>query len=941
MGLTYKLRDVIDLKRVEWLTTVAPDQLAPQLGAVVRELLVNEERHLTGEGLPFVKTTTVLTDTFKMILGRVFSALRENREFTVWLNMDMGSGKTHLLTLITYLLYSYEAFKEMKEYRELGLDENIAKSTALFVVDLRTPSELRTTFLPFFARSLEKAGEYEASRYILECVERGGHPEASELVRKLRRDTRLVIIVDELHHAILTYRATESERRWVKWVVDFTVHLMNYLRHHRRGFVVLVASARRDYERVLQIEDKDELSFTAENLLSQLARLEPVLETRWLSVWEAEKIILRRLGASREDILHPMLGKLVERVVKAESDIPQAQHLRSLIKALAIYTRNAIRLGHNIVSPASFSEEVLDALFPEGGDMVGRYKSIYDMIMRQIGSLEGVTPETRDVAGLAVNAVFTMSVSGKPDQLIELIKAYKLGKVALEQLPAVPENEITELLEDLGFRDPDKVSGAFHVLSGLPYVHSVRLGKTHLYFIVPVESVVTIFNRLIDDNYRQNLVNREKLVDMLVNYLQTLPRSVGEDTSVIVVGDYGGLEQATKGLNPDRMHIIAYADPELAKHLEGSLRVSPQADVDTLINEWFAKIKQKSLAEWLEEHQRHNLAVVVPVPVEDALRGVARYHAIMEAMGRVVKDYLLEYASTGSRLPEQVRRIIELELTEIHGVVKDRFIEALRQFTSAYSRALSHVYIYECNITENGLRCEASSKKVEVGYRVSENVNVSDKVYGKLVDLLERFKDDGVRSLVEELARSVKSMAGFVDSFEKARTIILGHVIGELKERGESAVSIDMNTYPYGTKILYIPPSLVAKMLGSISEEGLKESLKSSPSEEFKVAKSIEDKGFYFKIVKVEKQPTQPQSVTRPIERPVGEPAEFIKDAELKLLVEFDINTVNSIIPHINSLLRKSERGLISITARFKKEHREDVVRIVESIRRYIRHSGS
>jgi len=912
MPLPLGLKNIVDERRIDWIISVAPDDLAPQLSRIVYGLLHNEARHLKEEGISFVETT-ILTDTFRKILEKVFEALHGNSVLTKWLNLDMGSGKTHLLALITYLLYAYDSFEELEEYHRLGLDRDIAKKAALFVSDLRTPSEILRTFFPFFRESLRRVGEEDAAHYVDACIGRGEIPEASELVRRFKRDTRLIIIVDELHHALLTYRATENERRWIRGIIEFITQLINYMRHYNRGFVILVASARRDYERLLQIESKDELILIAESLKSQLGRLEPIFETRWLSVEETRQIILGNLKA-KQNVLHPMLDKFIDRIIKAESDIPQAQHLRSLIKAIAIYTKNAIDSGHSIVSPACFSEGVLDALFPEGGGIADRYRSIYGRIMDEIKNLEGVSEEIKDLTKLIVNTVFTTSVSGRPDQLIETIKAYKLGRYTLDLLPAVSEQEIMKLLDDLGFRNYPEVNKALEVLSGLPYIHSVKLGNAYFYFVVPIESVITVFNRLVEERYKLKLVDREDLVNKLITYLHTLSGRVGENAHIITVSDYSDLEEVTKRVDPNLLYIIMYTEPKLIKYLEESLKGSVTADIDNLIRGWFKENMLNDLATWLNEHQKSNVAIIVPIPKEEVLKGIAKFYAIEEAIGKIVRDYLLEYTGNSSRLPDEMRRLIEIELTEIHKIMSNRFVEALRSFIDACSQALTHIYVYECSYSaEYGIRCSVSLKDIKAAKgTVKTDVSIDQRTYRGLIDSLERFRDIGTKSLVEELVKEAKTYMNFVDDYKTAHSIISRHIAEDLKKSKRTTVSEDMNMYIYGSRILYIPPSIVGRAMSSISGDDIKKVI----GEDVPIAKRVvEDKKVDFEVQVKKREDRETVTV-------VG------RDLEKKPMDDFSKALEE---------IEKSERGEISLLIEFNKESKGALRSYLHTIKRYIK----
>ena len=921
-------------EKLEYITKVSPDELAPQLGSVVRELYYNENKHINEVVRPFVETT-VITENYRQILKSVFQALRNNGIYTAWLNLDMGSGKTHLLTLLTYLIYSYDYLKEsLQEYEKLGLDEDIVKHTALFIVDLRTPSEVFPTFLLFFAKSLRKVNEEDAAKYIEDCINKNEFPLASEFVKRLRGSTRLLIIVDELHHAILTYKGTESERRVIINTLDFITQLINYLREHRKGFVVLVASARSDTDEVEKIRNRadldwstSELIIAADNLLRQIGRLAPVQETQWLSVNEAKQIILKKLGAD-SDIFHKSFDKFIARVISAESDIPHAQHLRSLIKAMAIYTKNAINWGHPIVSPASFSEEVISALFPTDSEKASHYRTIYGKVIEEINSMDRVSSEEKEIAKLIVNIVFTASITERDEQLIEIIKAYKLGRGRKELLPAASEGEIVEILRDLG-KDETKVMEVLSggkaaedrsILSNLPHIHFIKADNTYLYFVALVENVVSIFNRHINERFKKNLENREGLVDKLLGYISgELGMGFGDDVEINIVRDYNSLENSTKGLDPNKMHLIIYADPDLVKYLEKSLRGSSQIDLNQLINMWFKDKGLKDLSTWLAEHNKFNLAIAVPVPSNDVIRNVAIYQAIEEAISMVVNDYLLEYekSESGSSESLKLKRFIEAELSEIHRAIEDRFIEAMRSIAIAIASALRHVYIYECMYdSEAGIRCAATLKNVEVGSAVNvPGITVQKEKYNKLLDQLYRLRHQGVDNLVKDLVNKIKNYANFVTDVNLAHNIVLNYVINSLKEEKkvekEVIVSKDMNAYLHGNKIFYIPPNIVIKAAQSITIDEVREKLGSN----VKVERYVDEHGnTIFRVKSVAEIKAESPSV------PLPSPPQQLD--ELSKAIEY---------------VRSHEGGIITLTIEFNKDNKSSIITYLHGLRRFIK----
>lgn len=783
------LRDKVDRRRVEDLAEKDVEALAPSLGAVIRDLLYREEEHIKQEASVFV-AATVPTENLKRIVGEVFEALREGRTFAKWLNLDMGSGKTHLLTFLLYALHAYDALAEyLREHK--WIDAAVARRTAVFAADLRTPGEV-IKYLLFFAKSLEKVGEVDAARYVRDRAMSGQFPDAKELAAKLRRgDTRIAIIVDELYHGVLTYRETE-DRSNVARTISFVMQMMDYMRNYKRPLAILVASARRDYEDAVAREDlqKDSLLRDANRLIEQLARLEPVLETRWLSVEEARQIILRKLGA-KQDIFHKLFDRFIERVIKADSDIPQAHHLRSLIKAMAIFTKNAIENGRSVVTPADFSEAVLTALFAGDGGLAVRYKSAYDTAMREV---EMAQMEVREPLMLAINTIFSLSVTGRPDQLIEVMKAYKTGRYDSRLLPAVSEREMRELLMDLGSAEVE-IQNSLSLLDSVPYVHSVKGDAGYVYFVVPVESVVAIYNKYIEDEFKRRVADSDWATEFLTSSVKTAEGRYG-NVHLVVVNSYDELE--TRGLSPDAMNIFVYAGA---------------------VNEDIAK----KLERWLLERRMHNLAVVLPSIDGVVVKHVARFMAIYSATSKIVSDYLQPYlksqAAVSDKVAEYMKRLIDLEVDEINRVVTARLEEAVKSISSAVALAFRRVYIYTCKTGEAGLTCSAELDEVNVE-PPSVRIFADVKEYSRLLDILDRRKQETISTVLKALGDAVKTRARFVDSESTARDMLVKYVADAIK-KGSVELSKDMNVFPYGGEIYYIPPAVLSKAIQTISKDAV------------------------------------------------------------------------------------------------------------------------
>jgi Predicted ATPase (AAA+ superfamily) len=257
------VRNFFEEGLLDEIVRVKPDELAPSLGAVI--LAIGEGRVEEGE-TPYYKPSvffelTYPSDNFISVLKSVVEALR-NRGFTsIFLNLDMGSGKTHLLTLLLHLFASYTlAPKQLSDYLDdykskTGYDENLARKTVVFAFDLRTP-RLATRYLTLTERLLRKLGSDGAAELVKSAYDHDKLPDANELAKRIDKELNLLILIDELHYAATL--GDEEDKRIVAEVVKFVLDLVNYRRTLYRdasGIAIVVASSRRDFNRWLEIRD--------------------------------------------------------------------------------------------------------------------------------------------------------------------------------------------------------------------------------------------------------------------------------------------------------------------------------------------------------------------------------------------------------------------------------------------------------------------------------------------------------------------------------------------------------------------------------------------------------------------------------------------------------------------------------------------------------------
>ncbi len=840
MGLP--LRDKVDLDRIERIISTSPDDLAPQLGVVLRRLYERYE-DAVNEARSFLDLT-VITNSYKEILRELIDALYKHGVFTKFLNLDMGSGKTHLLTLLVYMLYAYEDLREKigQLLREGGLEEEIKKledvtrGVAVLAVDMRTPSDIMSIYLPLFAKSLEQVGEGYAAEYVMkDCVERNRFPEPSELVDRLRKGTRIVIIIDELHNAVLTYSPVEGgvtkDWRYVVDFIKFVLGLMNYLRGRSRGFAVLVASARSDVDRVKMINAHNssriaEVKEDINHLLDQLGRIQSISgNVSWLSINDAKEIILRRIGAKGNRIFHELFDEFISRVIKADTDIPQAQHMRSLIKAMAVFTKNAINKGHPVVSPAAFSEAVIDALFPSGYDPTATtYKTNYEQTIKKIEEIAGNNDMIKEVAECAVNAIFTMSISGKPEQIIDMMRTYKSGAQPSSGIPYIPEGKLTELLRELKFDDKVIQKVSLDILSRLKFIHSVKVGGETAYFAIPHPSIVSLFIEMFENKYRNYMSNDiEWGVNKLITWLHD---NFGGESEYALVSNLNEMEGSTKGLGSEGIRIIIITDKEVIKGVSGCSNLE-------CIDNTFEKLYKRRLSVWLKEQNKpFQLAVIVPRITNNVIMGLAEYNATLDAINYIVSNYL---ENKGMGLENDIMyKLRELELEEIHNTMANRTEKALRSAVSALSEAISAVLMYRCRISESN-HTDCGVELVSMG-ESSGGVNsseikgiVSSRSYAKVIEQIEELKRRNISTVTKKVRDQIKSQLGFVDDKNLALDIVLGSVVDRLQEMQETeSVEIreDQNVWVFGDRMIYVPPKVMRDVIKGLTPERIKSSLR-------------------------------------------------------------------------------------------------------------------
>jgi len=829
----------LDKGHLESIRSVRPDDLAPSLGTIIRAIVAQDTSKLADTAWLYYRPetffdNTVLTGSFATIIKNVIEGLDSGSVSGIFLNLDMGSGKTHLLALLLHLFGScrlnpHICSSYLDEYRKkTGYNDNIAQNTVVIAVDFRTPENI-FEHLKLTERILSKIKEEKAGKatsIIRDSIKDRKLPSPKELADCIPENVHILVLIDELHYAVTM--GSELERELAKQFIRFIIGVVNYRREtprRRGGIVLVVASARRDFERWHEIESEiaardRELVAVVNGFIDQLQRIEKIVTTHWLSLSEARKILEKRLrlGAPFNEVFHDSFNRLIERVIRADSDIPQAHHMRSLIKTMAIYALNALNSGDNIVSPAHFSEDVIDTLL--GSEKVAEsYKSIYSEIVSRLTSIEH-----GEWYRLAINIIFTHTITGDPRKLVEMVRVAKTREAPVESIPLVEEVELRDVLTKVhGLQEADAIDIIKDLDDVHPNIHRVRISSGgEAFFIAPVVSLVALYKRIIKDKHAWYTANSEKVLSYVSDYVHSLGKS-SEFIEQVVVRSLKELEK--KPHSRDKLYVYIYFNEKLLSQLTPSGETS-QESFDEIL---------KDVYSFYERRRDHNIVIAIPKIKKRVLDGLSKYLAIDEATEHVINRYIV--ALEGRPLPtsgeadEIQRELLKLEIKDLELEIGRRLNEAVSSFSSAMISLLDKAVYY----TPNGLK----TVDIKLDASITEGFEKQPAIY-KVVDMLRSKRQRVLVEVAEKLAEWAASNGPirFVTSSSDALPILFLNIKEDLQSRRSITLYLkEALTLPLRKDAwVYIPPKIVKATVDSLFEK-----IKKEFGEKFNVVKKIED----------------------------------------------------------------------------------------------------
>jgi len=899
------VRNFFEKDLLDEIVRVKPDELAPSLGAVI--LAIGEGRVEEGE-TPYYKPSvffklTYPSDNFMSVLKSIVEALRNRGVASIFLNLDMGSGKTHLLTLLLHLFASYNLAPEqlsdyLGDYKpRTGYDENLARKTVVFAFDLRTP-RLATRYLTLTESLLRKLGSDGAAELVKSAYEEDRLPDAKELAEKIDKELNLLILIDELHYAAAL--GDKKDREIVAEVVKFVLDLVNYRRTlygNTSGIAIVVASSRRDFKRWLDIRDSLDAGFRAsiEGFIDQMQRIESTAQTRWLSLDETKRVLEKRLGLKEgefEKVFHKSFDEFIERVVNADSDVPQAHHLRSLIKAMAIYALEAYGPSDKIVSPARFTEDVIDVLLPTS-ELANGYKSIYDAIADSLKS-----SDHREEVLLAVNSIFSLTITGAPEKLVEMVRVAKTGTPP-QDIPVIREAELREILKVHGLSD-SIINEVVEALDAVhPNIHRVSLtGGDYGYFVVPIASVLAIFRRMINGKYQELMGDPNKLAERICEE-DLLKLEYSDDfLELKAIESLQDLEKRPH--SPDKFYIYIYVNRGLLAQLSEEKQTKDES----------FKTMKKDAKAFLESKVAHNLVIVLPRMTKEVLEGKAHSLAVDSAASYVINEYIAPLEKGGSQ-DEIARKLLEIELSDLKTEMGRRLNDALAAFTSSLRSVFAEALYYTPRgVMSEPITIDTGRKEVKV-YEIQT-----------VIDTFRKGLSDVIADASRALAEGVKQGRMVLPSSATAVEAVYKAIEEDLKKYQSASFRVDESRIEKFTedRWIYIPPKVMEQISESVIER-----VEKAFKDKYKVSKEVEEKGKKYKITVV------------PITQQTQQPIETFPPPQSQPQPSPSPSPWEALNGSIDSLAEKG--GMIWVKIEVNKESAERIKKYLSLLKDYIKES--
>jgi len=771
---------------LEDLARRSADELAPSLGSVISAITGNRLSEFA-DPIWYIKVTYP-TETLRSIIRDVTNAITFGKTYALLLNLDMGSGKTHLLTLLYHLFYTLPhlypsndpAVREISarlhdfdpNYDFIGSRRNLV---VVFPLDFRTKN-FREQVNAWIA-SLEYIGDTSTAKGLRSHLDKGCTdstiykclPNALDFADEINNRASVIWLIDEFYYGVREAAQGSVNAELITKLLEFVQSFIDRRRtvvaKYGSAIITLIAGARSDYGWWQENRSRVDKSLVdkVEFFEKQISRIVSQAETKWLNIDDAMSVICTRLGLNTHEcneVFHENFRDFVGRVIKADTDFPDAQHLRGLIKASAAFALNACSLDDPRITPAHFNGHVIDALVMSTA-LATMYRSNYDFIIDFVKRLASNEVEEL-ILRYMVNAVFAGSIVGNVQKLIFALRGSKEVVLSTESWV---RRSIEPILEEKKY--PSNILNAIMPkLTSLPYIREVSVGNEVVYVVSPYINPKTLLYDLIGENRKEYLSKKDiEKIGIVKSELSSIISRIGNALEWVefrITDKLSELCREGKLGNPQNKLFIILTFNDDEREIEEGIKC--------LAN----KVTMPVVVKFDMSNDAYNLFVDY----------ISRYKALLDLKALLDEKYLREVGRdlvqrAGVQYDRELeQRLIEEIKKDYVNVANDEMKTALGQLMSGVTKMLGNIYYYDYvegavkthNITNqllNVVRATEVKTVVRSYERAKEELDQSvmsgsDNLFmsyaesiAKIVGYEFKYNDALVRAYVDEIAKHV------------------------------------------------------------------------------------------------------------------------------------------------------------------------------------------
>jgi|GEM_PF-1862234 len=771
---------------LEDLARRSADELAPSLGSVISAITGNRLSEFA-DPIWYIKVTYP-TETLRSIIRDVTNAITFGKTYALLLNLDMGSGKTHLLTLLYHLFYTLPhlypsndpAVREISarlhdfdpNYDFIGSRRNLV---VVFPLDFRTKN-FREQVNAWIA-SLEYIGDTSTAKGLRSHLDKGCTdstiykclPNALDFADEINNRASVIWLIDEFYYGVREAAQGSVNAELITKLLEFVQSFIDRRRtvvaKYGSAIITLIAGARSDYGWWQENRSRVDKSLVdkVEFFEKQISRIVSQAETKWLNINDAMSVICTRLGLNTHEcneVFHENFRDFVGRVIKADTDFPDAQHLRGLIKASAAFALNACSLDDSRITPAHFDGRVIDALVMSTA-LATMYRSNYDFIIDFVKRLASNEVEEL-ILRYMVNAVFAGSIVGNVQKLIFALRGSKEVVLSTESWV---RRSIEPILEEKKY--PSNILNAIMPkLTSLPYIREVSVGNEVVYVVSPYINPKTLLYDLIGENRKEYLSKKDiEKIGIVKSELSSIISRIGNALEWVefrITDKLSELCREGKLGNPQNKLFIILTFNDDEREIEEGIKC--------LAN----KVTMPVVVKFDMSNDAYNLFVDY----------ISRYKALLDLKALLDEKYLREVGRdlvqrAGVQYDRELeQRLIEEIKKDYVNVANDEMKTALGQLMSGVTKMLGNIYYYDYvegavkthNITNqllNVVRATEVKTVVRSYERAKEELDQSvmsgsDNLFmsyaesiAKIVGYEFKYNDALVRAYVDEIAKHV------------------------------------------------------------------------------------------------------------------------------------------------------------------------------------------